>query len=252
LQRILTVATVGDMAVLIGVAFHSGRGSASNFSSTTSTQGSAAVALIFVLYEYSGWNAATYLSGEIREPDRNLPAALIAGTNAFMLLYLGMNLMYLCAMPIGAMSGVLAVAHKASVALLGPTAGKFTDGLVTLTLAASTSAMVLSGPRVYYAMAQDGLFFRSIANVRPTLGTPVRAMVLQAAWASVLIVFFGVFERLVLYTGFAVTVFAALAVASVVVLRLRRTGWHARSAPQHILCFRRHTSPSQNGSPDIR
>jgi APA family basic amino acid/polyamine antiporter len=224
LQRILTVATVGGMAVLIGVGFHSGRGSASNFSSTTPAQGSAAVALIFVLYAYSGWNAATYLGGEIREPDRNLPAALIAGTGAVMLLYLGMNLMYLYAMPIGAMSGVLAVAHKASVTLLGPTAGKFTDGLVTLTLAASTSAMVLSGPRVYYAMAQDGLFFRSIANVHPTLGTPVRAMVLQAAWASVLIVFFGVFERLVLYTGFAVTVFAALAVASVVVLRLRRTG----------------------------
>jgi APA family basic amino acid/polyamine antiporter len=224
LQRILTAATVGGMAVLIAVGFHFGRGSGSNFSSTIPAQGSAAVALIFVIYAYSGWNAAAYLAGEIREPGRNLPAALVLGTAAVTVLYLGMNLMYLYAMPIRAMSGVLAIAHKASVTLLGPEAGKFTDGLVTLTLVASTSAMVLSGPRVYYAMARDGLFFRSIANVHPTLGTPVRAMVLQAAWASVLIVFFGVFEHLVLYTGFAVTVFAALAVASIIVLRLRRAG----------------------------
>jgi APA family basic amino acid/polyamine antiporter len=226
LQRVLAAATVVGMAALIVLGFSSGQGSASNFSSTTPAQGSPAVALIFVLYAYSGWNAAAYLGGEIREPSRNLPAALIAGTVAVTLLYLGMNVIYLYAMPIGAMSGILAVADKASVALLGPKAGNFTDGLVALTLLASTSAMVLSGPRVYYAMARDGVFFRSIGRMHPTLGTPVQAMVLQAAWASVLILFFGVFERLVLYTGFAVTVFAALAVASLIVLRVR----HARLA----------------------
>jgi APA family basic amino acid/polyamine antiporter len=224
LQRILTAATVTGIATFIAMGFAWGHGSTSNFSSAAPAHGSVAVALIFVLYTYSGWNAAAYLGGEIREPSRNLPAALIAGTAAVTVLYLGMNALYVYAMPIGAMSGVLAVADKASVALLGPKAGNLTAGLVALALVASTSAMVLSGPRVYFAMARDGVFFRPIAKVHPTLGTPARAMVLQATWASVLILFFGVFERLVLYTGFAVTVFAALAVASVIVLRVRRAG----------------------------
>jgi APA family basic amino acid/polyamine antiporter len=224
LQQILAVVTVAGMAAVIAVGLASGHGSTSNFSSVAPAQGSAFVALIFVLYTYSGWNAAAYLAGEIRKPSRTLPAALIAGTVVVTGLYLGMNAMYLYAMPVGAMSGVLAVADKAAVVLLGPMAGHFTAGLIALTLLASTSAMVLSGPRVYYAMARDGLFFRSVARVHPTLGTPARAMVLQAAWASLLIVFFGVFERLVLYTGFAVTVFTALAVASLIVLRVRRAG----------------------------
>jgi APA family basic amino acid/polyamine antiporter len=222
LQRILTAATVAGMLTFIAAGFASGSGSISNFSSTAPAQGRAAVALIFVLYTYSGWNAAAYLGAEIREPSRNLPAALIAGTSIVTLLYLGMNALYVYAMPIADMSGVLAIAERAAVALLGAKAGDLAAGLVALTLAASTSAMVLSGPRVYYAMAHDGLFFHSIAKVHPRLGTPVRAMLLQAAWASLLILFFGVFERLVLYTGFAVTVFAALAVAAVVVLRIRR------------------------------
>jgi basic amino acid/polyamine antiporter, APA family len=222
LQRIFGAATVAGMAALIAAGLASGHGNAGNFSSAAAAQGSAAVALIFVLYTYSGWNGATYLAGEIRKPSRVLPAALIAGTVVVTLLYLGMNAMYVYALPIKGMSGVLAVADKASVALLGPMAGRLTTGLVVLALVASTSAMVLSGPRVYYAMARDGLFFSSFAAVHPRFGTPARAMVLQAAWASLLIVFFGVFERLVLYTGFALTVFTALAVASVIVLRVRR------------------------------
>jgi basic amino acid/polyamine antiporter, APA family len=224
LQRIFGAATVAGMAALIAAGLASGHGNASNFSSAAPAQGSAAVALIFVLYTYSGWNAAAYLAGEIRKPSRILPAALIVGTLVVTVLYLGMNAMYVYALPIKAMSGVLAVADKASVALLGPMAVRLTAGLVALALVASTSAMVLSGPRVYYAMARDGVFFGSFAVVHPTFGTPARAMVLQAAWASLLIVFFGVFERLVLYTGFALTVFTALAVASVIVLRVRRAG----------------------------
>jgi APA family basic amino acid/polyamine antiporter len=182
LQRILTTATVTGIVAFIAVGFASKHGSTSNFSSAGPAQGSTAVALIFVLYTYSGWNAAA------------------------------------------AMSGVLAVAEKAAIGLLGAKAGDLTAGLVGLTLVGSVSAMVLSGPRVYYAMARDGVFFHSIAKVHPTFGTPARAIVLQAIWTSALIVFFGVFEQLVLYTGFAVTVFAALAVASVIVLRVRRAG----------------------------
>jgi APA family basic amino acid/polyamine antiporter len=222
LQRILAAATAAGMVALIAGGLALGRGHLSNFASAAPAQGYSAVALIFVFYTYAGWNAAAYLAGEIRAPSRTLPAALIAATAAVTTLYLAMNALYVYAMPMAQMSGVLAVANKASIELFGPTAEHLIAALVALALVGSMSAAVLSGPRIYYAMARDGVFFRSVARVHPRLGTPARAMVLQAAWASLLIVFFGVFEQLVVYIGFVVTVFTALAAASVIVLRVRR------------------------------
>jgi len=117
---------------------------------------------------------------------------------------------------------VLAIAEKAGVAMFGPFASHFIGAILALALLGSMSAMVMAGPRVYFAMARDGLFPSSIAFVHPSRGTPVRAIVLQTAWVSVLIVFFGEFEPLVVYTGFAITVFSAMAVAALIVLRIRR------------------------------
>ncbi len=221
-QRFFAATTVLGMLALIAAGFSSGRGNAHNFLTAAPAQGSAAVALIFVMYAYSGWNAAAYLAGEIQNPSRRLPAALITGTTVVIVLYLGMNAMYLYAQPTAEMAGVLAVAEKTSVTLLGPTAAGLIAGLVAIVLVGSTSALILSGPRVYYAMARDGVFFRSLSKLNPKLGTPARAILLQAAWASVLILFFHAFERVVVYTGFALTAFTALTVIALIVLRVRR------------------------------
>ena len=222
MQRVLTIGTVAAMVALIVAAFVFGHGSAANFVSSAPARGSAAVSLIFILYAYSGWNAAAYLAGEIRAPQRSIPAALLGGLALVAVLYLAMNVMYVYALPIGAMAGVLAIAEKAGVAMFGAFASRVVAAILALALLGSVSAMVMAGPRVYFAMARDGLFPRAVAFVHPSRGTPARAIVLQSAWASVLIVFFGAFERLVVYTGFAIIVFSAMAVAAVIVLRIRR------------------------------
>ena len=222
MQRVLTACTVIAIATLIVAAFALGHGSAANFVSSAPAHGSAAVSLIFILYAYSGWNAAAYLAAEIREPERSIPIALVAGIAIVTVLYVAMNAMYLYALPIDAMSGVLAIAAKSSVAMFGPFAAHVVAAILALALFGSMSAMVLAGPRVYFAMARDGLFPRGIGVVHPSRGTPARAIALQSGWASVLIVFFGAFEPLVVYTGFAITVFTAMAVAALIVLRIRR------------------------------
>ena len=222
LHSTLTAATFGAIVAFIAAGFTAGHGLAANFLSSGPAQGNAAVSLIFVLYAYSGWNAAVYLAGEIREPERGIPIALLGGTALVTALYLGLNALYLYALPIPELAGVLEIGEKAALALFGSTAATFIGVIITLALLSSASAMVLAGPRVYYAMARDRLFPGTFATVNTRLGTPVRAIVLQSAWTSVLIVFFGAFEPVVVYTGFAVTVFAAIAVAAVVVLRVRR------------------------------
>lgn len=221
-QRVLTGATVAAIAGLITAGFAFGRGSFANAATASPARGSAAVSLIFVLYAYSGWNAAAYLGGEIERLQKNLPRALILGTVVVATLYLAMNAFYLYALGVPAMSGVLNVAEKAASAAFRARVAGMTAGLLALCILGSASAMILAGPRVYYAMARDGIFPRGLAAVHRRVGTPARAMLLQAAWASGLIAFFGAFERLMIYTGFAVTLFAALAVGALILLRARR------------------------------
>jgi len=222
MQRLLTGGTVGAIVALIVFGLASGHGDLGNFASHAPAHGYAAVSLIFVLYAYSGWNAAAYIAGEVRDPGRNLPRALLLGIGVVSVLYVGMNLVYIYALPIPAMSGVLAIAEKSSLKLFGPNAAELIAALLALAILNSASAMVIAGPRVYYAMARDRVFPSGLALVNPLFGTPARAMIAQAIWSSILILFFGAFEKVVLYTGFAVTIFSALSVASLSVLRIRR------------------------------
>jgi len=222
IQKVLTGGTIAGMAVLIVAGLTSGHGNTANFHSAIPAQGNAAVSLIFIIFAYSGWNAAAYVAGEVTEPQRTLPRALLAGMGVVIVLYLGMNLLYLYALPMSAMSGVLAVAQKASVGLFGGIAAHWITALLALAILSSASAMVVAGPRVYYAMARDGVFPALVGLVSPRFGTPARAMILQSAWSVVLILFFGTFEKIVIYTEFAVVIFSGLAVASVIALRLRK------------------------------
>lgn len=219
LQRILTAATVVTILALMAAGLVSGRGHFTNFSSAGPARGNAAVSLIFVLYAYSGWNAAAYIAGEVKDPGRNLPRALLAGIGVVALLYVGMNVMYIYALPISAMSGVLAIAEKAAATLFGAGAARAIAAVLALTILNSASAMIIAGPRVYYAMARDKVFPEALGAVNPLFGTPARAILLQSIWSAILIIYFGTFERIVIYTGFAVAIFAGLSVASLVVLR---------------------------------
>jgi len=222
LQRALTVATIAAIVGLVATGFAVGDGTVANFRSSGPAAGNVAVSLIFVLYGYSGWNAAAYLAGEVFEPERGVPRALLGGTAVVIALYLGLNCLYLYALSIGQMAGVLAIGEQAARALFGPAAARWVAAIIALAILSSASAMVLAGPRVYYAMARDHMLPRLFAEVSARRHTPARAILLQSAWTSVVICFFGTFEPIVVYTGFAVTAFAATAVAAVIVLRMRR------------------------------
>lgn len=181
-----------------------------------------AVALVYVSFAYSGWNGAVYLAGEVEDPSRTVPRALLLGTAAVVGLYLALNLVFLASAPAAELAGVVEIGHVAALRLLGPGAGRALSALVALALAASVSAMLLAGPRVYERV---GLDYPSLAILarRTRHGGPAVAVALQASLA-LLMMATSSFAGLLLYTGFTLSLVAGLAVAGVVVLRVREPG----------------------------
>ena len=181
--------------------------------------GAFAVSLIFVSFAYSGWNAAAYLGSEIRRPERNLPLALVTGTILVIVLYLMLNLVYIYAMPTSTMSGMLNLGTGTAGALFGPAWGKAVGVAIALGLLSVVSAMIMAGPRVYYAMASHGLFFRGFGRVNQARHTPTQAIVFQAVIAMAMILS-AAFDTLLIYIGFTLSLSAMLTVAGLIKLRL--------------------------------
>jgi APA family basic amino acid/polyamine antiporter len=180
-----------------------------------------AVSLILVSFAYSGWNAAAYLGGEIKRPGRNIPLALFAGTFFVMFLYLLLNVVYIYALPAVAMQGMLEVGAESATALFGKGTGQYFTGAIALGLLSVLSAMIMAGPRVYYAMARDGVFFELFGKVNVLHSTPAYSIFLQAA-VSILMVLTASFNALLLYIGFTLSLFATLTVAGMIKLRFTK------------------------------
>ncbi len=177
-------------------------------------------ALLLAMFAYSGWNAAAYLAEEVREPARTLPRSLLLGTASVTLLYLLLNLVYLAAAPREELAGQVAVAEIATRGLFGEAAGAWLAVIIALGLVSALSAYTMIGPRVYYAMARDGLFFRFAAQVHPRFRTPALSIAAQGA-VAVVMVLSGTFEELLLYIGFALGIFPWMAVLGLLLLRRR-------------------------------
>jgi APA family basic amino acid/polyamine antiporter len=175
-------------------------------------------ALIAVSWSYDGWNCVNLVAGEIRRPERNLPRALILGTGGITLLYLLVNLAYFRTLPLSELAGVVRVAEKAATATTGQTGAVLVSLAVLLSTLGSANGSILTGPRLYYAMARDGLFFRGAARLHPRFRTPGRAIVLQAVW-SCLLALSGTFEQLFTFVMFVAIIFWVAAAASVITLR---------------------------------
>jgi APA family basic amino acid/polyamine antiporter len=223
MQNILAVLKVSALLMFIALGFSFGTGAGANLSQAAASvaPGNWLFALIPVMFTYSGWNAAAYVAEEIRDPGRNVPKALAIGTVAVIAIYLLLNVLYLYVFSVGELAAVKgSVLDIVAEKLLGGTAGNIMGIVSIVSLMASISAMTFAGPRVYYAMARDGVFFPSAAKVHPTYKTPAVAIVAQAVWASVLILS-GSADTLTTYTGFAVVLFAGVAVAALFVLRAR-------------------------------
>ncbi len=242
-QNFLTILKLGALGIFLALAFTTGNGQWSNFTLPTartsphSLSAQFAVSLIFVMFSYSGWNAAGYVAGEMKTPEQTLPRALLAGAVIVAVFYLALNAAFIYALPLGSLKGVVRVGATAATALFGLRGGGFFSGIMAMALLSCVSAMVLAGPRISYAMAQDGCFFASAARVHPRWHTPARAILYQTV-ASGIMVLTGTFERLIYYIGFALMFFAALATAGIFRMRqrpdwkrLRAISWHYPAVP---------------------
>jgi APA family basic amino acid/polyamine antiporter len=223
--NLLASLKVSALLIFIALGFTMGEGSAANLQQVGTASGSLAagwlLALISVMFTYSGWNASSYVAEEIRDPGRNVPLSLALGTLAVVTIYVALNTLYLYVIPLPQLAAVKgSVLDVIADRLFSTRAGNIMGLVSIISIAASISAMTLAGPRVYYAMARDGLFFRQAARVHPRYRTPSVAIVAQAIWAGVLVLSGGAFA-LINYTGFAVVLFSGLAVAALFVLRRR-------------------------------
>lgn len=221
--NVLTILKVAALLIFIALGLSIGAGSPANLGGAagTVTATSYLSSLVLVMFTYSGWNAAAYMAEEVRDPGRNLPLALALGTAAVIVIYLLLNGLYLYVLPIGELSQVKgSVLDVVAERLLGARAGDIMGIVSIISLAAGINAWTFAGPRVYFAMARDGVFFPAASRVHPKFGTPARSVVAQAIWATVLILT-GSLDALGNYVGFAITLFAGIAVAAVFVFRAR-------------------------------
>uniref|UniRef100_A0A7C4JRE2 Amino acid permease n=2 Tax=Thermodesulfobacterium geofontis TaxID=1295609 RepID=A0A7C4JRE2_9BACT len=178
------------------------------------------VSLIYVMYAYSGWNAATYVGEEIKNPRRNIPLALLLGVLLVVVLYLGINILYVRALSVEEMSGVVEIGAKTAEKIFGGKLSFLFTAVITLGLLSVLSAMIIAGPRVYYAMARDGVFFKVFSRIHPEKKTPVFSILLQAMIA-IFMVLTSTFEALLLYIGFTLSLCASLTVLGVMKLKKR-------------------------------
>jgi APA family basic amino acid/polyamine antiporter len=223
-QNGLSGAKLVAIAVLLGLGFFVSRGSAGGlapFFVPGDTARGTAEALVPVFFAYSGWNAATYITGEMRDPQRSLGRALALGTSLCLALYLLINAVYLRAMPVDALAHASDPARSAAVLLGGGFFASLLSPLIAVCVLSSMQASVLVGPRIYQAMAVDGLFFAPAARVHPKTQTPLLSLLVQSGVALVQL-FSGSFDQLLNFSTVAILAFATLAVVGVLVLRVRR------------------------------
>ena len=224
IQNALTLLKILLIVILLTAGFSSGRGDFSNFGQGGSIPAGLAgwktigLSLMWIMFAYSGWNASTYLGAEIRNPARNLPGSLIYGTAIVMILYLGLNVLYVYGINPDKMKGVISVGGLAMGSLFGKPAEVLFSILISFALFSSLSAFIIIGPRVYYSMAKDGLFFRSAAKIHRKFQVPSNSILFQCL-ISLVLVLSGTFEQVLTYMGFALGIFPLLAVFGVWRLR---------------------------------
>jgi len=191
------------------------------------------LALLIIMYAYLGWNTTSYLAGEMRAPERNLPRALISGTLVTAVLYMLLNIVFLISADGSDLMGKNEVGALAAAHLFGPgISAAFTLGIAAVLLSAISVEMMV-GPRIYYAMAKDGMIFHALSRVHPRFGTPFVSILVQMLLA-LFYVFTGSAMTLVIYMGFALNIFPVLAVIGL--LHLRRTRPDLKS-PFRVPCY---------------
>ena len=231
-QNFLTLLKIVLIVGLIVIGFSLGNGKVEHFSQGKNFSldfggwKTIGLSLMWIMFAYSGWNASAYIGSEVKNPKKNLPRSLILGTGIVILLYLGLNLLYIyavspdyiyAALPED-MSGIESIGGLAAGNLFGKSFGDLFSILIAFALFSSLSAFIILGPRVYYSMARDGYFFRFAAKVHKDYRVPSKSIMLQCAIAAIIVIS-GSLEQILTYMGFSLGIFPILAVIGVFKLR---------------------------------
>jgi APA family basic amino acid/polyamine antiporter len=228
-QNLTTILKLGLFVALAVMAFLFGQGRWAHITEGEPIGkvdiGTAATQLFYVMFAYSGWNAASYLAGEVKNPAKTLPRSLLLGTGLVIVLYLLLSLVFAYAVPLADVDfgNAEQIAQLAVENLFGARSSSIFSVAVGLTLLATVSAFIITGPRIYYAMARDGLFPSIAGRVSLKGQVPVYAMIAQSMCA-IFILFTTKFQDLYKYASVGLLLFALLFICAVYVLRWRRPG----------------------------
>lgn len=225
LQNVTTAVKILAIVLMSVILLWLGKNLAGNSAAPVQLSPSAyasgfGLAIISVLWAYEGWQYATFSAGETLNPQRNFPLAFLFGSVALIGIYLFANFGYLAALGPNGVASSNRVAASAVSLVISPVAAKLVTLAILISMFSAANSIVLTAPRVYYAMAKDGLFFKRLSEVHPRFGTPALAVVAAATWAAILAAS-GTFEQLLTYVIFIGWIFYALAAATVFVYRKR-------------------------------
>jgi APA family basic amino acid/polyamine antiporter len=233
LIRWLTILKLGLLGLVIIWGFGLRAGHWSNFQPLVAQRpgseallGALAGGIVGAFFSFGGWWDLSKLAGEVRDPEHTLPRALIYGVTILTAVYILTSAAFMYLVPLEQVTSGEIFAAQAGEVLFGRLGGQVLSGIVIVAVLGSLAAVVMSAPRVYFAMARDGLFIPAAAAIHPRYGTPARAIIIQATLAS-LLVLVGSFNTIISYFVFVVVIFIALTVAALFVLR--------RKAPQSIV-----------------
>ncbi len=219
-QNLIAIAKLGGLAAIIVLLLMKGSLPLS-FAPARNSAAGFGIALIAVLWAYEGWHVISFVAGELRRPQRDLPLGLLYGTAIVMAIYIAANIGYYKVLTPAQIRGSDTVAALAVGTLLGPRATTAISILILVSLLGSLNGLILSGPRVYYAMALDALFPPAFGRIHSRYRTPAVALAIQGVWASILAVS-GSYQQLFTNVIFTAWIFYGLAVAAVIVLRRRK------------------------------
>lgn len=224
LQVVATLVKVGLLCAIVVVGLASGHGNVANYTTSIPAAGGITgffAALVAALWAYDGWNNVSMVASEVREPQRNLPRALILGTLTVIAIYLLANLAYFYVLPAADVASSDRVAAETMRRILGTAGANAVSIAAMISIFAALNGSILSGSRVPFAMARDGLFFRRVAFVHPEHRTPSVSILALSAWGA-LLVLSGRYSQLYTYVIFASVILYGMATAAVIVLRFKK------------------------------
>ncbi len=217
-QKLFTLVKVTALGILIAAAYLSSPHAVAETATGAVTLSGFGVAMISCVLSYDGWVALSFVAGEVKDPKRTLPMALALGVGLAIVIYVLANMAYLRVLPVGEIAATARVGALAAERTMGPVGGAFVSFTILMSIAGAINGWAMTAPRIYFAQAQDGLFFKRFAAIHPRFQTPYFSILMFGAWSALLAIT-GTYETLAAYAMYAAWVFYGLTSMAVLVLR---------------------------------